>query len=99
MWQRQYGQNQFFINCQQNYANERLRARGHIFLNEVYDMLGFERTKQGAVVGWLLNGEGDGYVDFGVFKNNEDTVSRFLNHHERNILLDFNVDGIIYDKI
>lgn len=101
-WSRQYGQNQFFIQCQQNWANDRLQARGHLFLNEVYDMLGIPRTKEGAVVGWLKEGKagaGDGKVDFGIFRNNEFTVTRWLNQDERSILLDFNVDGVIYDKI
>lgn len=101
-WSRQYGQNQFFIKCQQQWANDRLHARGHLFLNEVYDMLGLPRTKEGAVVGWVSKkngGKGDDYVDFGVFHNNEFTITRFLNGDERSILLDFNVDGVILDLI
>lgn len=101
-WSPQYGQNQLFIKCQQNWANDRLQSRGHLFLNEVYDMLGLPRTKEGAVVGWIskkYGGEGDDYVDFGIFNNNEFTISRFMNGDERSILLDFNVAGVIYDKI
>jgi hypothetical protein len=101
-WSRQYGQNQFFIKCQQQWANDRLHARGHLFLNEVYDMLGLPRTKQGAVVGWVTKkngGAGDDFVDFGIFNNNEFTITRFLNGDERSILLDFNVDGVILDLI
>lgn len=91
--------NKTFIRCQQLWANDILKARGHLFLNEVYDMLGFERTPAGQAVGWLWQGDGDNYVDFGVFKNDAFTVSRFVNGDERTVLLDFNVDGNIYDKI
>lgn len=88
--------NRLFITCQQNWANEMLRARGHVFLNEVYDMLGFERTPEGAVVGWVIGGDGDDYIDFGMY---EARNARFINGLERVPLLDFNVDGVVYDKI
>lgn len=95
-WQKDAELNRIFIQCQQNYANHRLRARGHVFLNEVYDSLGMERSRAGAVVGWVVDGDGDGYIDFGLF---EARSSRFVNNLERSIILDFNVDGIVYDKI
>jgi hypothetical protein len=70
-----------------------------VFLNEIHDMLGLERTKAGAVVGWVMGGDGDERIDFGVFKANEYMGQEFVNGNERSILLDFNVDGVIYDKI
>jgi hypothetical protein len=60
--------NRVFIQCQQNYANHLLHARGHVLLNDVYELLGFERSSAGSVVGWLREGDGDGYVDFGLFE-------------------------------
>lgn len=98
-WSRDPWKNQFFVNCQQNYANEMLRARGHVFLNEIYDMLGMERTKEGAVVGWVRDGDGDGYIDFGVFRGDQYEALRFVRGDNDAIWLDFNVDGIIFDKI
>lgn len=95
-WEKSNEDNRVFLQMQQNYLNHRLHAYGHVFLNEAYDKLGFERTSAGAIVGWVLDGEGDGYVDFGLF---EASSSRFTNGLERNIILDFNVDGVIYDKI
>lgn len=95
-WQKDPEYNRIFIQCQQNYANHLLRSRGHVFLNEVYDSLGLERSRAGAVVGWVVDGEGDGYIDFGMF---EATNARFINNLERSIILDFNVDGVVYDKI
>ena len=98
-WTRTPEYNFLFVRCQQNYANDLLRSRGHVFLNEVYDMLGLERSKEGAVVGWVLDGNGDGFIDFGVFSGSEWMGQLFVNGNERSVLLDFNVDGVIYDKI
>lgn len=94
--------NMKFLKCQQNYANDLLKRRGHLFLNEVYDMLGFQRTSAGSVVGWIYDEEcpnGDNYVDFGIFNINSEAARNFVNGYERAIWLDFNVDGVIYDKI
>lgn len=98
-WSRSPEYNQTFLYLQQQYANNRLQARGHLFLNEVYDALGIPRTKEGAVVGWVKNGDGDNFVDFGVFNHDNARGRMFVNRLERSILLDFNVDGVIYDKI
>lgn len=91
--------NRIFLQTQQNFSNDMLRARGHIFLNEVYDLLGLERSKAGAVVGWVWNNGGDNYVDFGIFDGQRPAVREFVNGIEGAILLDFNVDGVIYDQI
>ena len=88
-----------FLIAQQKEANRRLAYRGHVFLNEVYDMLGHPRTSAGAIVGWLLNGDGDGFVDFGFLDGKNEQTRDFVNGIEEAILLDFNVDGVIYDKI
>lgn len=95
-WQKNAEMNRIFIQAQQNYANHILQARGHVFLNEVYDMLGLDRTSAGQVVGWVISDNGDNFIDFGMFEAHN---SRFVNGWERNIILDFNVDGVIYDKI
>ena len=97
-WNKIPEYNLVFLKAQQNYANDLLKARGHVFLNEVYDMLGIPRSQAGAVVGWVL-GEGDDFVDFGIFDSTDDKVRDFVNGYERNILLDFNVTGVIYDLI
>lgn len=95
-WQKNPEYNRLFIECQQRYANQLLMARGHIFLNEVYDMLGLKRSKAGQVVGWVMGQGGDNFIDFNMF---EIMNSKFIAGYERSILLDFNVDGVIYDKI
>lgn len=101
LWSKQPEYNFAFLNAQQNWANDLLRKRGHVFLNEVYDMLGFERTSAGSVVGWLMRRDGstDNYINFGVFDGATQSARDFVNGFEGAILLDFNVDGVIYDKI
>ena len=95
-WSKTPEYNQLFIQGMQNYANDLLRARGHIFLNDVHDMLGLERTKAGQIVGWVSNGAGDNYVDFGVFTE-LNAGMQFVRGEERSIWLDFNVDGNVLD--
>jgi hypothetical protein len=87
--------NRFFLECQQNYANEMLKTQGYLFLNDVLDMLGIARTKAGHVVGWIYDKEnpyGDNCVDFGFGdicpRRGLDGVT----------VLSFNVDGNIMDR-
>jgi hypothetical protein len=89
-----------FLRQVQNYANDLLRMRGHVFLNEVFSELGLSHTRAGAVVGWRWNKDsGDDYIDFGIWKGRGEEVKDFFNGREGAILLDFNVDGVIADKI
>ena len=99
-WSKEPEYNLVFLKCQQNYANDMLRARGHMFLNEVYDMLGIPRSQAGAVVGWVMtrDGSSDNYINFGIY-DDEWNARDFVNGREGSILLDFNVDGVIFDKI
>lgn len=101
-WDPDPERTKFFLIQQQNWANERLKAKGHLFLNEVYDMLGARRTKAGAQVGWVYdenNVVGDNYVDFGIFDTRRSKARDFVNGYEKVIVLDFNVDGYILDLI
>lgn len=93
------GMNAQVVMMAQHYANQALRARGHLFLNEVWDMLGLPRTKAGSIAGWVYEGEDkkDGYVTFNVF--DDEHADDFVAGTERYIVLDPNVDGPIWDKI
>jgi len=96
-WRKNHDGNLFFLKAQEQYANDRLNIEGFVLLNEVLENLGIPRTREGCVVGWVKKGEGDGYISFGIYNpENAD----FINDYQADrILLDFNVDGIVYDKI
>lgn len=101
-WSKDSETNLIFLNSQQSFANDRLRAYGYLFLNDVYDALGIPRTKAGQIIGWVYdpsNPKGDNYVDFGIYNLNRTKARDFVNGYERVILLDFNVDGNIIDKL
>lgn len=92
-----------FLSSKQNYFNDLLQQRGYVFLNEVYEGLGYEATPSGQMVGWLRSDRhdakndvtGDGFIDFGIF-NSTDPAKRINDHADLQwgdeILLEFNVD-------
>lgn len=101
---REPGKNAMIVGMQQSYANDKLRANGHLFLNEAYDMLGLPRTPAGAVVGWVYRNDseeknGDNYVSFGIFDGDIERAEAFVDGDEESVWLDFNVDGVIYNLI
>lgn len=100
-WEPNNEYNIMFIKAQENYANDLLRAKKRLFLNDVYEMLGLPRTKAGQVVGWVYdedNPVGDNYVDFGMYADNL-SYSDFANGLDPAILLDFNVDGNVWETM
>lgn len=101
-WDKDPELNLMTLKRQQEYANQRLKKKGHLFLNEVYDLLGIPRTKAGNIVGWIYDEKhpiGDNFVDFGIYDIANERNRAFVNGYERNIILDFNVDGPILDMI
>lgn len=87
-----------FLNQQQNWANEKLKRQGYLFINDVYEMLGIPKTPEGQVHGWIYdekNPVGDNYVDFGIYDLHREKNRDFVNGYEKVILLDFNHDGNI----
>jgi hypothetical protein len=99
-WTKNSEDNLFFLMSQQNYANERLQAKGHLFLNDVYEMLGINKTKAGQVIGWYwIPGKHEPTIDFGIFNLHHEANRDFVNGRERSIWLDFNPDGNILDYI
>lgn len=93
-WFKSFDMNHTFLMCQQNSANDKLRRDGFLLLNTVYEMLGLRPSPTGAICGWLLPdgdevAEGDDYVDFGMIDDRENN----------RILLNFNCQGMVYDKI
>ena len=97
-WERDAELNKYFLLRQQDYANEKLKARGHMFLNEVLEMLGMPKCRAGQTVGWIYdenNPIGDNYIDFGIFNIHCEANRNFVNGIEKSLWLNFNVDGDI----
>lgn len=87
--------NRMFLKAQQAFANDKLQTRGHLFLNEVLDDLDLPRTPSGQIVGWTKDGP-DGYVNFRIVEVERETED---GRHEPALLLDFNVEGNIWEKM
>lgn len=87
--------NRMFLKAQQAFANDKLQTRGHLFLNEVLDDLDLPRTPAGQIVGWTKDGP-DGYVNFRIIEVERETED---GRHEPALLLDFNVEGNIWEKM
>lgn len=87
--------NRMFLKAQQAFANDKLQTRGHLFLNEVLDDLDLPRTPAGQIVGWTKDGP-DGYVNFRIVEVERETED---GRHEPELLLDFNVEGNIWEKM
>lgn len=101
-WEKDAEMNLYFIKQVQNWANDKLKSESYLFLNDVYEALGFQKTKAGQIVGWVYDEKhpvGDNYVDFGIYNIYSEPKRAFINGYERNIILDFNVDGSILDLI
>lgn len=89
--------NMYFLIATQNHFNDLLKARKHVFLNEVYDALGLDRTQAGAIVGWKYGGDGDNVIDFGVFNPDTNEYEPLVMNEDGSVILDFNVDKVIYN--
>lgn len=107
-WKPDVDANRFFLNMTQRELNEKFLSTGHLFLNEVYEALGMRfgkngqpYTSVGQVVGWVMSKDGstDNLVDFGMYDEDNRSARAFLSGKSNRILLDFNVDGVIYDLI
>jgi len=95
-----------FLQDAERLANEKLQSKGHLFLNEVYEILGYSDSQAGAVVGWFINKEdllkdprraySDTYVSFGL---DTPEAKRFRDGDEVGVLLDFNVQGVIFNML
>lgn len=85
---------------QESYWNQMIRTRrdGTVILNEVLQSLGFDKCQEGAMLGWRLDGRHEGHIDFGLYSEYNSTRA-FVNGKTPRVLLQFNVDGIVWDKL
>lgn len=100
-WRREPTENVNFLFVQEKLANQRLKAKGFLFLNDVLKAIGLPETKAGNICGWTWDahekGIGNGYISFGVMKNTEDRIERWVNGSATGVYLDFNCQGNILD--
>ena len=91
-WTKDRKFNIMFLKRQQAYCNDLLKRRGYLFLRDVYEMIGIPITKESCIVGWIFeepNEIGDNFVQF-IYDETDESAC---------ILIDFNVDGNIIDKL
>ena len=101
-WTRNAEMNKVFLIQQQNYANDKLRLNGFLTLNDVYEMIGAQKTAYGQIAGWVYTEDssiGDNFVDFGIFDVTNEKACDFVNGYEKSIILDFNCIGNILEYI
>lgn len=91
-WEHHHFSNECILKAEENWANTALELNGYLFLNDVLDRLGIPKTKAGQILGWRKDGNGDGFVDFGVV----DCQTLIGVEYDDNAFeLNFNVDGDI----
>lgn len=101
-WSKDPEFNLMYLKKQQAYATDLLKHQGYLFLNDVYEILGFPKTAAGQQIGWIYdekNPIGDNFVDFGIYDMSSEQKVNFVNGYERSILLEFNHDGNILKYI
>lgn len=93
-WENDKEYNLLFLKATQTIFNDILKDRGYVFLRDIYEALDIPITVESIMVGWIYDENkryefADGFIKFEITANG----------NEQNIELDFNVDGLIIDKI
>lgn len=100
-WSRDASANLLYLRNTQAYFNDRLRLRGYVFLNEVYEYLNYPPIQEGQYLGWYYDPEDESLhncIDFGIYDIHDVQKRNFVNGVENVVLLDFNIDGNIVDR-
>lgn len=82
----------------QNHCNERLKIYGHLTVNEARELFGAKAIPEGMDNGWVIDGDGDGYVDFGLFDTVTGDPKAWVFEYvkeDNGIPVEFNIDGNI----
>lgn len=93
--------NLYFLKAQEAWANNVFHSQGYLTINEVYERLGIPKTRSGYEIGWIDEKDPNKptkYINFGIYDGRR-ASREFVNGYEKFILLDFNVDGYIRDKL
>lgn len=91
--------NMMFIKSKQDWFNLLLSRDGTVFLNDVYQELGFPKTKAGQMVGWCNKGGNmnrDGVI---IFKMEKIRSDHYSPNEASAFIVDFNVDGVVFDQL
>lgn len=100
-WSRDASANNIYLNNVQAYFNDRLKLRGYVFLNEVYEYLNYPPIQEGQYLGWYYDPNDESLhncIDFGIYDIHDVSKRNFVNGVENVVLLDFNIDGNIVDR-
>lgn len=98
-WEKNAEYNNMFLRQTESWANRKLQENGYLFLNEVYEMLGFQKSQEGQILGWIYDPKDptcENHVSFGIDDIHDEQKRLFVNGYERSIILDFNHDGDIW---
>lgn len=100
-WAKGIGENKCFLDASAKVLNEKLRRNGYLFLNDVYDFLGYPKTTEGQLVGWIYDSSNpnEHFVDFGIYGTNDEAKEAFISGEEKSIWLTFNPDGYIFESL
>lgn len=103
-WKKDPAYNLDWLRGVQRYLTCKLELDGFLFLNDAYRELGFEPTPAGQLVGWIYDPNrtdpGDNVVSFGLYNPEHGAaLGDFINGYNNAVFLDFNVDGVIVDRI
>lgn len=100
-WSPNAAYNLLTLRSAEQWACDKLRLQGHLFLNELLDYLGMDRTRDGAIRGWIFENNGhDNYVDFGLCDAGQyDAWCADENSLKDDIVLTLDTHGLIWDRI
>lgn len=101
-WEKDPEYNKVYLIQLQNYFNQQLKSRKHVFLNEILRALDIPETREGQVCGWIYypnNSEVDNFIDFGILESKQQATRDFVNGYEDVVLLDFNCQGNIVNLL
>ena len=101
--ERNLAYNETFLCGIERTVNSTLRIKGYLFLNDLYEMLGFERSIAGQSVGWVYDpsrdDHGDNYIKLRMTKVWRRVPNATTDEYEQVWMIDPNVDGPIMEHL
>lgn len=95
-----------FLNDVEAAMNQKLDRKGIVFLNEVLDALGMDRTPAGQQLGWVKSRDDSSTdrIDFGWRTLSDEITMHNIKNADSSdsapeILLEFNYDGVVWDRL